>query len=630
MEKEIETESHAVILVWLFSGLGIAAIAYHSYFIWTGLPNPMVFRPAHLLFFASVPFMRVIKDQPLRTAAELAFAAAIAASLIYLLVGQERIATRIWLADDVFALDYIFCAILVVGLLEACRRAFGLALPIITLTSLLYAFFGHLVPGTYGYPGEPVEIIVDQLFLSTNGIFGPVLGASAEIVFVFVALGVLMIATRVDKTLFSLATLVVGRSKGGPAKLEVIASALFGMVSGSTSANVVATGSITIPMMKNRGYSATFAGGVEGASSTGGQIMPPIMGATAFLMAALLGIQYLEVMVAAIIPAVFYFAAVFLIVQIYSERLNLTGLSENELVTFRRVLPELHKLLPIIVLTTLIIQGYSPGYSCLVGLLCLGVIGVLDRSAPLSLHAFMRVCRNIIRDGSSIAIACAAAGIIVGVITLTGFGIKLSNTIAALGDQSTFLALLLTMCVSLIMGMGVPTPAAYITTAAVMAPALVRLEFEMLTAHMFIFFYACLSSITPPVAIGAYIAAGIAQSPPLRTAFTACRIGIGAFIVPYLFAYEPDVFFMKGDIVTIAAGTVLALCGLAALVLAFEGWYRGVLQLSLRLVLFFSAVLQLVVTLPLAVRGGGLLIFVAVYAWRRWYADGQKLGALNR
>ena len=614
--SELVAERRPQGMIWFITALGFAAIVYHIYFILTGLPNPMVFRPAHLLFFAAIPFVGVTKGRPWKTAVDFLIAFLTSASLIYLLVDQDRIVSRIWLADDVYPLDYVACVIVIFALMEGARRSFGWALPTLTAIALAYAFFGHLVPGTYGHQPEEPALIVDQLFLSTGGIFGTVLGASAEIVFLFVAFGAFLSATRVDKTLFALATLAVGHTKGAPAKLEVVASALFGMVSGSTSANVVATGSITIPMMKKRGYDSTFAGAVEAASSTGGQIMPPIMGATAFLMAALLGVQYLEVMTAAIIPAVFYFAAVFLIVQIYSDRLNLTGFTEQERVSVGTVVRELHRLLPIVVLTGLIIADFTPGYACVLALGAVIAVGAVERT--LNWRSFLTVSRSSIEDGAAIAIACAASGIIVGVITMTGIGLKLSNTIALVGGESSFLALVLTMCIAIIMGMGVPTPAAYITTAAVMAPALIRLGFESLTAHMFIFFFACLSSITPPVAIGAYIAAGIAQSPPMRTAFMACRIAIGAFVVPFLFAYAPQEMFLKGSFWPTISNCVLALGGLYALVYAMEGWLRGPIAWWTRIVLLAAAVLQLTVALSDYERALGLALLLSIVIWRRF------------
>ncbi len=493
--------------------------------------------------------------------------------------------------------------------LEAARRATGWALPAISTAFLAYAYFGNYMPDLIAHRGFSLTRIVGQLYLTSEGIYGLPMNISATLVFNFVLLGAFLKVTGTGQFFIDVALALFGRVRGGPAKVAVVASSFFGSISGSAVANVVGTGSFTIPLMKSIGYRPMFAGAVEAVASSGGQIMPPIMGAAAFLMAELLEISYFTVVVAALIPAVLYYVAVFCAVDLEAARLGLRGLTREQIPALGRLLrTRWHFLVPPVTLVYLMgVQHYSPSMSAFWTLWTSVAVGLIHPETRLGLRRFLATLREGALASLPIVAACAASGIILGVINLTGIGLRLSSVILKLAGGEVLILLFLTMITCLILGMGLPVTAAYLIPALIVGPAMTDMGVPILAAHLFILYFGVISNVTPPFALAAYAGAGIAGSDPMRTGFLAFRLAIPGFILPYMFVHSPPLI-MDGPwpnvllaVVTAVAGVVLltaALTGyllapctllerglflVAALVLIKPGWMTDLLGLGLAL-----------------------------------------------
>jgi len=440
--------------------------------------------------------------------------------------------------------DILISTIGILLLLEACRRLLGLALPIISISFLIYALFGPHFPGILKHRGCDFEWLITHIFLSTEGVFGIPIGVSATYVFLFVLFAVGLEKTGGGEFFLDLAYSLFGRHRGGPAKVAVVGSALMGTISGSAVANVAGTGCITIPLMKKTGYNAKSAGAIEAVASSGGLIMPPIMGAAAFVMSEFLGIPYLKIIVAAAIPAVLYYVAVFAAVDFKAGSMGLKGLKPEELPVFKEVIKKGFKfILPLLVLIYyLVVVLSTPQKAAFFGfvtIILLYVFGLLKNKDYAGLKNILTILVEGSKQALPIIAACACAGIVIGVISLTGLGFMLSGALLEVGGQNMFLLLFITMCSSLILGMGLPVTACYIILAVLSAPALVKLGVNPIAAHLFVIYFGVLSGITPPVALAAYVASGIAEDKPISVALEACKIGIVAFILPYMFVYNP-------------------------------------------------------------------------------------------
>ena len=424
--------------------------------------------------------------------------------------------------------------------LEAARRVVGTPIVVIAGSFLVYAYFGPYFPGFLAHRGYSIERIVSHMYFTTEGILGIPLGVSATFIFLFILFGAFLEKTGIGKLFIDIANAIAGWASGGPAKVAVITSALEGTVSGSSVANTVGSGSFTIPMMKKLGYRPEFAGAVEAAASTGGQIMPPIMGAAAFLMAEFIGMPYVEIAKAAAIPACLYFLGILIEVHFEAKRCNLRGLNRDELPRFLTVLKERGQLfVPLIAIIYVLTEGFTPTYAALTGLGLSILAGALRKETRMGFWDIINALEAGARGALGVAIACATAGIIVGVVTLTGLGLKFANGLIDLAGGNLFFTLFFTMIASLILGMGAPTTANYVITSTMAAPALVQLGVPMLAAHMFVFYFGIIADITPPVALAAYAGAGIAKSDPFKTGVIASKLAVGAFIVPYIFVYSP-------------------------------------------------------------------------------------------
>ena len=492
------------------------------------------------------------------------------AGTVYITVMDTSLQAR---SGIVYTIDIVCGILLIISIFEACRRKMGNPLVIITLVFVLYAFFGKYVPGFLNQPGMTVKKFINLIYLTTSGIWGTPLYASASYVVIFVLLGAIMSVSGIGDYFTSLATSAFGSFRGGPAKVAVVASGLFGSISGSPTANVIGTGSFTIPMMKKNGFEDEYAAAVEATASTGGAIMPPIMGSTAFVMAEMIGVPYSSIAAAALIPAILYFLSILFAVDIHAAKHGLKGVSRDQLPSLRSMVKEIYKIFPLVFLVLCMsVFKCTVTRSGLYTVAMTLLIVELDPKTRLTKEQWLQIPIQTAKSAVSVGVACAMAGIISGVIMGSGLGFRISSVLTTVAGHSMLLLLVLTMVVSLIMGMGVPTTAAYLVLAALVAPTLTQLGISTLAAHMFIFYFGCISSITPPVAMAAYAGAAIAGCDPNKAGYKAFRLAICAFIMPYMFVYNP-VLLMQGGALEIIQCLITALIGAYLLGAGFEGFF---------------------------------------------------------
>ena len=479
-------------------------------------------------------------------------------------------------------------------LYEAGRRVISPGLIALSLITLLYTFFGNHLSGVLGHTGFTLNRVVRHLFVGGEGIFGFALGVSAEIIVVFVIFGAILQEVGIADYFFDLSNAIAGNQRGGPAKVAVISSSLMGMVSGETSANVATTGSFTIPLMKRVGYSPNFAGAVECAASAGGQILPPVMGATAFMLADTLGIPYIKLATAAILPALLYYVAVFCCVHFRAVSLNLRS-SDVVRVDMKSLLKRSYLMLPLFGIVVLLLRSYTPTFSAFWGGIAMAaVLSFLHKDTRITPKKLVSISVTAARTAMSLGAATAVVGIIVGCFSLTGISMTASRLIFNFTGGLKLLTLFMTMFVALILGMGLPTSAAYVLASISAAPALTMVGIELLPAHLFVFYYGCMSTITPPVATGAYTAAGLSGGNPNTVGFISMRLAMAGFIVPLVFIYQPDLLLREDVNIPITVFTFLVTAvGLVYLCAAFEGAFLTVIGTSKR-VLYFAVALLLV------------------------------------
>lgn len=474
--------------------------------------------------------------------------------------------------------------------LEAARRAVGLPITIIALLFLGYALLGPNIPGMFAHSGLSLEQLIRSMFFTTEGILGTPLQVSSTYIFLFLLFGAFLVQTGVGNYFNDLAISIAGKRVGGPAKIAIFSSALNGTISGSSVANTVTTGSYTIPLMKRLGYRKNFAGAVEAAASTGGQIMPPIMGAAAFLMIEFAGESYWNIAKAAIIPAILYFAGIWIMTHFEAKRTGLKGLSSEEIPSKKTVLKKIHLLLPIVAIVYFLFVGVSVERAAIYGILATIIVSLFLKDTRITIPKFFVALEQGARTALGVAAATACAGIIVGVVTKTGLGLKLGNslvsiagTIASTPEIQLMLTLVFTMITSIIIGMGSPTTANYIITSTIALPAILALNdsldvaIPLLAAHMFVFYFGIVADITPPVALAAFAASGISGGEPIRTGGNAARLAIAAFIIPYMFVLNPTLLMIDSTWLEILFSLLTAILGMIAISAGMIGyWYRNV------------------------------------------------------
>ena len=490
---------------------------------------------------------------------------------IYILVNYQALILR---AGTVTPTDAIIGTLGMLMVLEAARRIVGLPIVIVVLCFLAYGFLGPYMPGPLAHRGLTINQMVGHIFYTTEGVFGIPLGVSSTFIFLFILFGAYLEKTGLGKFFIDIANAIAGWASGGPAKVAVISSALQGTISGSSVANVVGSGSFTIPMMKKLGYHKNFAGAVEAAASTGGQLMPPIMGAAAFLMAEFVGVPYMEVVKAAVVPAILYFLGVFLGVHFEAKKNNLEGTPRSQLPPWGEIMKEEgHLAIPLIAIIGLLASGYTPMKAALAGIFISILTAMLRKNTRMSIPDIVDGLVKGARGALGVIIACASAGMIIGIVTKTGVGLKLASALVTVAAGNFMLLLICTMLTSLILGMGVPTTANYVITSTIAAPALIQLGVPILAAHMFVFYFGIIADITPPVALAAYAGSAISGGDPLKTGVNASKLGIAAFIIPYVFVLSPSILGIGATFFSVAFTTITALIGMTGISGAMIGQF---------------------------------------------------------
>ena len=593
--------------------LAVGMSLYHLGVAFLGPPEAFFFRGTHLLiamvltFLIFPGFRKGSRTTP--GLIDLGLLALSCLTIGYLWANHNYLYDRFVFVDDLRPPDLVLGTIFILLVLEATRRCIGLAMPLTALSFVVYAlFFTNVRP----------ESLIEVNYLTTEGIFGIPLSVSATYVILFILFGAFVERSGTGKLFMDSSMSVAGHTAGGPAKVAVITSGLFGTISGSAVANVMTTGTFTIPMMYRLGYRPAFAGAVEAVASTGGQIMPPIMGAAAFVMAEFLGASYLEVATFALIPAVLYYVAVFFAVHFEAKRLGLMGVPKEELPKFFDVIKARgHLFIPLIIIITVLFMGYSAPMAALAGIMSVVPIALLRATTRKDISLSMII--GSLEDGAkgtlAIAMACACAGIVIGVLAQTGLGLDFTTLVLNAAQSNIYYALGLTMIAGIILGMGLPTTPAYIIQVALLVPALIKLGIVEQAAHLFVFYFAILSAITPPVAMAVYAAVGISKSPLWETGWAAVKLGATGYIVPFMFAFSPALLMIgPWYIVTVAITT--ALIGVICLASSLHGFLLVNLIWAERSMLFLAAIL-LIKPGPTTDAIGGFLVLLAVISQMR-------------
>ncbi len=491
-----------------------------------------------------------------------------AITCIYVVISYKAILMRMGISNQT---DIVMGTILIVLILEGTRRLVSPALALITLIFLLYALFGDHIPGIFHIRSGGLSRLIDHEFMIPEGIFGTPMAAAATYVSLFVVFSALLQASGMGEFIQDMALALAGKAAGGPAKVAVIASSIFGTVSGEAVANVVGTGTFTIPLMKKIGYEPTFAGAVEAVASTGGQLVPPVMGAACFVMAEYLGIAYSKIMIGGIIPALLYYTSAFVAVHLRAKKLGMVGLKPEELPDGKKAFRERgHLVIPFVAVIVMILMQYTVSMAAIVGIVLTLIVANVRKKTRMTPRAVLNAITNGARGTISFGVSCACIGLIIGVTTLTGVGNVIGDYIIALSGNSLLIALILIMIVSIILGMGMPTVAVYIVLATVAAPPLIKLGVPMLAAHFYCFYFGIMANLTPPVAIPAYAAAAISGANPSKTGWSAFKIALPSFLIPYAFVYYPSLLFVDTKVSELALAFITCLLGVFMIGIGFE------------------------------------------------------------
>lgn len=603
-----------------------------------GRPHSMLFRPLHVVLavavvFAATPALRRFKSRASLAEGEEGEAApvwarildllAVGAALVvgvYYIIHSTRLAERVTFIDEVYTTDVLVGLLLLVLVLEGCRRVVGASLSALALLFLAYQWWGPHLSGVLRHRGVSLERFIDLQLLTPQGLFGVPVGVSADYVFYFILFAAFLEVSGGGKFFIDLAFALTGRARGGPAKASIVGSALMGSINGSAVANVVSTGVFTIPLMKRTGYTPTFAASVEAMASTGGQILPPIMGAGAFIMAQMLGWPYQDVVMAAALPAVLYFAAGYFMVDLKARQDGLSTGADGEGSSLAGVLGRLHLLLPLGYLVYMILSGRSLMVSAYQAIIGVVVISFLRRQTWFTVDGLLNALDSGARRAVNVALPCAVAGVIVGVITQTNLGLQFTELVLSLSGGQLVPALVLVMVGSIVLGLGMPTTSAYIMAAVLMVPALTALGVRPIAAHLFVFYFACMSMLTPPVALASYAAAGVANSPLGRTGWTAFRISSAAYLIPYAFVASPALLLQEGALQA-ALYFFTAVAGTYALAVGVIGYGRDHVKLWQRplfLAIAVGSIYPEPVTDAIAIGGLTVLLFLQSRSAKRF------------
>ena len=580
----------------IIAAIAITFSVFQLYTAIFGVLDAQLQRAIHLGFglalaYLLYPFRRAWTRDHYFHPIDIVFAVLGAATPAYLVIQYRELITR---AGTVSPVDTVVGGLGILLVIEATRRVVGLPMVTVVLAFIAYAFLGPYMPGVLAHRGLTPEQLIGHLYFTTEGIFGIPLGVSSTFIFLFILFGAYLESTGLGKFFIDLANAVAGWASGGPAKVAVLSSGLMGTVSGSSVANVVGTGSLTIPMMKKLGYNANFAGAVEAAASTGGQLMPPVMGAAAFLMAEFVGVPYIDVVKAAAIPALLYFTGVWLGVHFEAKRKKLKGIPRAELPNPLTLLKERgHLAIPLVVIVYLLVAGYTPMRAALVAIFLSIFCAMLRKSTRMKpieiVYGLERGAKGVL----GVLVACASAGIIIGVVTKTGVGLRLASGLIDLAGGMLLPAMFFTMITAIVLGMGVPTTANYVITSTIAAPALEQMGVPVLAAHMFVFYFGIIADVTPPVALAAYAGAGISGGNALKTGVHASKLAIAAFIIPYVFVLSPVLLMVDATPLALVSVTLTALLGMIAISSALCGFLADHCRPYERLLLIIAGLLMI-------------------------------------
>lgn len=610
--------------------LAIAMSIFHLYTAGFGTLLSFKQRSLHIMFAFVLGFLlfpATKKSSKTKTSIlDFVFAGLVLAVFGYVFFFTEQLMLK---GGNAGTIDLVLGALAILLTLEVTRRVVGPELPIVAILFLIYAYFGPNMPGLLAHRGFSFQRIIAHMYMGLEGIMGIPLGVSATFVFMFILFGSVLDKTGVGKFFIDLAFGLTGSLKSGPAMTAVVASGFMGSISGSSVANTVTTGAFTIPLMKKTGYKPYFAGAVEAAASTGGQIMPPVMGAAAFIMAEFTGIPYVNIIVAAAIPAILYYFAVGTMVHLEASKLGLKGLPREQLPKVGKLMmAKGYLLIPLGFIIYFLIAGNTPtlaAFKAIIASIAIAVIAALVRKDnSFTWREFLAALEAGAKGSVGVACACACAGMIVGVVTLTGLGLRIAEVIVALAQGNLLLTLFFTMCASIILGMGLPTTAKYIVLATMAVPALLQLEVNLMAAHLFILYFGVVADITPPVALAAYAGAGIAGANSMRTGFQAVKLALAAFIVPYIFAIDPALLMVKdvvGSTVEFLPLTsalpvaATAMIGILCLAGAVEGYLLKKTNILERVLLGAAALLLL--KPGLVTDAFGLAVLIGIYFFQK-------------
>ena len=608
----------------LLGVLMVALSLFQLYTSWQGSFPDLIQRSIHLFFvipaaFLMYPPIKKIAGRNTILLFDKILILLTIISTLWVAFNYERIMLNPGYSTNI---DLLLAPIMILVILEAARRILGPVLPMLVLLLIGYALLGPHLPGDWAHHGFSLKTILASLYLEPDGIFGYVVGISATLIAGFLIFGVILSETGGGETFVDLAKCLAGRSHGGPAKVSCFSSAFFGTISGSAVANVVVDGVFNIPLMKNLGYKKEFAAGVEATTSGGGQIVPPIMGAGAFIMAEILGISYTRIALSAIIPAFLYYTGCFFGVHFWAQRANMKPLPPELIPSFKKqILPKSGPfIIPVAVLVYFLSIGRNPALSVFYSLVLAFLSYLLFPNKGLSFGAKLKkIIKSLDLGGRAIVMVaslCACAQMVIGLLTVTGLGIKVSELVVSASGGNIFLALVLTMVVAIIMGMGVPTTAAYVLAASVCVPPLMKLGISPLSAHMFTFYFAILSAITPPVCPAVYIASALAHSNWVKTAWVAMRLGLAGFIVPYMFYFAPTLL-LQGSVLDIILNSATAFLGIVSLSAGIMGFWLRRLSPSDRLILMVCGFLLI---------DPGLYTDIGAFVGLAYVLMGKRLG----
>lgn len=567
------TNSHPIQL--LAFVIGVSFIAFQVWLLFS--PQQALFeRPIHLsaalvLLFLYRPLQAPWLPRWSRVAIDTTLVLAAVAVLGYYLIGYERLTTRMENVSPIFLVDMIFGALLVFLLLEGARRAVGWILVWVLLAFIAYAFWGNILPGWLNFRGFGAEAAIEIVTMTTAGILGITTSTSVSFIFYFILFGAFYAAVGGGQLFIDLAIRATGRATGGTAKAAIIGSSLMGSISGSAVSNVVSTGVFTIPLMKRTGVPGHRAAGIEAIASTGGQLMPPVMGVAAFIMAEFLGIPYTQVALAGLIPAIAFYLALLLVVDLTARRGGVRPLSAEEVAETPAILPRIHLIAPLLVLIFLLVSGYSASYSAVAAAVSCLIVPFLRRSTRIGTKELVKALREAPRQAAEVAVPIAAIGIVIAVAVQSNLALKFAGSLLSLSEGSIYASLMVAMVGCIIMGMGLPTVAAYIIGAVLFVPAIEDLGIPSLAAHFFVFYYCVLSMVTPPVALASFAAAGVGQASAMRTSLSAFGLSLVAFFVPFAFVFDLGVL-AQGSAIHIAFSAMALLIATALWAVAFGGW----------------------------------------------------------